>query len=198
MMDDRRLTTRTDVLYDMVHYFSHHMRVSEGYLADMKKYHLAHHYQSESCSHSLFVIFISVRSCLLTITFLSLCFIRARAGLQTSTSGTVLPPSSGITSSGPSYPWKSSRPGFRGVRISPHSLFSPLPFPFLALEPGAYTFVIRIIMCYTVPFFRLMWCVVSDLLYAVLRRDQIEVGRAQVRRAPFRPSSAFGSGARSL
>lgn len=37
-----------DVLYDMVHYFSHHMRVSEGYLADMKKYHLAHHYQSES------------------------------------------------------------------------------------------------------------------------------------------------------
>lgn len=47
-MDDRRPTTRTDVLYDMVHYFSHHMRVSEGYLADMKKYHLAHHYQSES------------------------------------------------------------------------------------------------------------------------------------------------------
>lgn len=34
------------VLYDMVHYFSHHMRVSEGYLADMKKYHLAHHYQN--------------------------------------------------------------------------------------------------------------------------------------------------------
>jgi hypothetical protein len=59
---DGRPTTddRTDVLYDMVHYFSHHMRVSEGYLADMKKYHLAHHYQSES--HILSVMAVRFRA----------------------------------------------------------------------------------------------------------------------------------------
>jgi len=31
----------SDVAYDLVHYFSHHMKVTEGYFAEMKKYHLA-------------------------------------------------------------------------------------------------------------------------------------------------------------
>lgn len=32
----------------MIHYFEHHLKVDTGYMADMKKYHLAHHYQSKS------------------------------------------------------------------------------------------------------------------------------------------------------
>jgi hypothetical protein len=31
----------SDVAYDLIHYFSHHMKVTEGYFAEMKKYHLA-------------------------------------------------------------------------------------------------------------------------------------------------------------
>ena len=36
-----RLLDVIDVAYDLVHYFSHHMKVTEGYFAEMKKYHLA-------------------------------------------------------------------------------------------------------------------------------------------------------------
>jgi len=36
-----RLLDVVDVAYDLVHYFSHHMKVTEGYFAEMKKYHLA-------------------------------------------------------------------------------------------------------------------------------------------------------------
>lgn len=39
------LTTVTDILYDCMHYALHHTKLPQ-YLAEMKKYHLAHHYKN--------------------------------------------------------------------------------------------------------------------------------------------------------
>ncbi|KAJ3362064.1 fatty acid alpha-hydroxylase [Allomyces javanicus] len=33
------------IIYDLTHYYLHHARVRTGYLRDLKKYHLAHHYK---------------------------------------------------------------------------------------------------------------------------------------------------------
>lgn len=41
----RLLTTVTDILYDCMHYALHHTKLPQ-YLAEMKKYHLAHHYKN--------------------------------------------------------------------------------------------------------------------------------------------------------
>lgn len=38
------------ILYDCMHYALHHTRLPQ-YMAEMKRYHLAHHYKSESSSH---------------------------------------------------------------------------------------------------------------------------------------------------
>jgi hypothetical protein len=89
--------------------------------------------------------------------------------LQTLTLGTVLPPSSGITSSGPSSLWRSSRQVSYTIRylskgcpnIPPHPSSPP---SFLALEPGASTLVFTIIYYIAAQIFRLIWCVVSNTI----------------------------------
>ena len=41
------------ILYDCMHYALHHTRLPQ-YMAEMKRYHLAHHYKSESFRASVF------------------------------------------------------------------------------------------------------------------------------------------------
>jgi len=48
------------ILYDCMHYALHHTRLPQ-YLAEMKRYHLAHHYKSEFQAFKVFLLTLTSR-----------------------------------------------------------------------------------------------------------------------------------------
>jgi hypothetical protein len=94
---DLGLTRGTDIAYDCIHFWSHHLVVKTGYFAEMKAYHLSYVVTSSSVlgrGREFKVV--------LYLFFLGII-------IRTLTWGTESLPSSGITCSGPSCLWKSSR-----------------------------------------------------------------------------------------
>jgi hypothetical protein len=120
---------------------------------------------------------VHIRAILLTDDYFylsfSLCFIRARARLQTLTSDTVSLPSFGITSSGPYFLWRSSRQ-VSGVSESPPTP-SFLLFPSLSCA-RAWRFYARfhnnILYC-SVLSFDVVCCIEITICRPPVRLDRI-------------------------